>query len=507
MNILYSWLGKTDINNMKKDVSGPISVIALKMAQPFDKIVIVANSWDEDWIDYENWLKKKLAIAHRPYEDVSINRVRIASPIDYKSISDVSQKWINKLSADSESLYINLSSGTPAMSAVSVILGKGKNNTNFCQSREGGEIFIDDIPFNFVAEYDASVARSISSKASTLPVQSKAFKDITATSNQMKSVIEKAEKLAELDLPVLVLGETGTGKEVISNAIHKGSNRSSKAIKTVNCGALPENLVDSILFGHVKGAFTGAVKDHSGLFEQADGGTLFLDEVGELTPDAQVKLLRALQQGEVTRVGDDKSTNVDVRVIAATHRDLSEMVANGEFREDLFYRLAVGVIEIPALRNRMEDIEPLTEALVNEINSTASKYKNYKAKSISTKAMQFIRSQPWRGNVRELWSTLNRALLLSNNVEITEQDIIGSLIQRTNKDNNLDVHLSLGDVVDLNKIKEDIERAYVTAALKATGNAKVKTAKMLGLGVHQNLDTLLNKLKIEIPKKRQGKKA
>ena len=238
------------------------------------------------------------------------------------------------------------------------------------------------------------------------------------------------------------------------------------------------------------------------MFEQADGGTLFLDEIGELTPDAQVKLLRALQQGEVTRVGDDKSINVDVRVIAATHRDLSEMVANGEFREDLFYRLAVGVIEIPALRNRMEDIEPLTEALVNEINSTASKYKGYKTKSISTKAIQFIRSQPWRGNVRELWSTLNRALLLSNNVEITEQDIIGSLIQRTNKGNSLDVHLSLGDVVDLNKIKEDIERAYVTAALKATGNAKVKTAKMLGLGVHQNLDTLLNKLNIEIPKKR-----
>jgi len=493
---LFTWFGQADIDGMKEDTSSPISNIALKHPEPFDQIVIISNIWEDERRKYIPWLEKKLAIAQRPFQVVEGHTVRITSPIDYVSISKQSQKWINKLSSESEKLYINLTSGSPAMSAVSIILGKAKPNTYFYQSNRNREIFLDDIPFDFVAEHDASVARAITSKATKLPTNDKAFEDIIAVSPQMLEVVNKATKLAPLDLPVLVLGETGTGKEVISNAIHKASSRASQPIKTVNCGALPENLVDSILFGHVKGAFTGALKEHKGLFEQADSGTLFLDEVGELSLDVQVKLLRALQQGEITRVGDDKTITVDVRVIAATHRNLVGMVENGEFREDLFYRLALGVIEIPPLRNREKDIEPLVNALVKEINDSAKKHPNYKGKKISNKGMKFILAQPWRGNIRELWSTLNRSLLLSDKDEISDLDIQNALIKRENKQKEQDIHLAYGDVVDLKQITESIEKSYVEAALKATGNGRVKSAEMLGLGNHQNLRNMMKRLKM-----------
>ena len=496
MKTLFTWFGQADIDGMKEDTSSPISNIALKHPEPFDQIVIISNIWEDERRKYIPWLEKKLAIAQRPFDVVEGHTVSITSPIDYVSISKQSQKWINKLSSESDKLYINLTSGSPAMSAVSIILGKGKPNTYFYQSNRNREIFLDDIPFDFVAEHDASVARAISSKATKLPTNDKAFEDIIAVSPKMLEVVDKAAKLAPLDLPILVLGETGTGKEVISNAIHKASSRASQPIKTVNCGALPENLVDSILFGHEKGAFTGALKEHKGLFEQADGGTLFLDEVGELSLDVQVKLLRALQQGEITRVGDDKTITVDVRVIAATHRNLVAMVEDGDFREDLFYRLALGIVEIPPLRDRTEDIEPLVHALASEINDSAKSYSNYKSKKISQKGMKFILSQPWRGNIRELWSTLNRALLLSDKDEISDLDIQGALINREKKQQDLDVHLAYGDVVDLKQITENIEKKYIEAALKATGGAKGKATDMLSLGLHQNLRNMMKRLKM-----------
>ncbi|WP_404391396.1 sigma-54 interaction domain-containing protein [Pseudoalteromonas phenolica] len=496
MKTLFTWFGQADIDGMNEDTNSPISNIALKHSEPFDQIVIISNKWEEERYKYVPWLERKLAIAQRPCKRIEGHTVRIQSPIDYVSISKQSQKWINKLSSESDKLYINLTSGSPAMSAVSIILGKAKPNTYFYQSNRKSEISLDAIPFDFVAEHDASVARAISSKATKLPTNDKAFEDIIAVSPQMLEVVNKAAKLAPLDLPVLVLGETGTGKEVISNAIHKASSRASQPIKTVNCGALPENLVDSILFGHVKGAFTGALKEHKGLFEQADGGTLFLDEVGELSLDVQVKLLRALQQGEITRVGDDKTITVDVRVIAATHRNLVAMVEDGEFREDLFYRLALGIVEIPPLRDRAEDIEPLVHALASEINESAKSYSNYKSKNISQKGMKFILSQPWRGNIRELWSTLNRALLLSDKDEISDLDIQNALINRENKQKEHEIHLAYGDVVDLKQITENIEKKYIEAALKATGGAKGKATDMLSLGLHQNLRNMMKRLKM-----------
>jgi transcriptional regulator with PAS, ATPase and Fis domain len=284
---------------------------------------------------------------------------------------------------------------------------------------------------------------------------------------------------------------------VLANAIHAASLRSEKLLQIVNCGALPETLVDSILFGHVKGAFTGAEKDHKGLFEQAEGGTLFLDEVGELTPETQVKLLRALQQGEITKVGSDQTINVDVRIIAATHRDLMQLVEVNKFREDLFYRLAVGIIEIPALRDRTEDIADLVHELTDEIKLAASKHPDYKSKKTSENAIKFISAQAWPGNIRELWNTLNRAFLWSDKEIITEKDIQGALVSRTNKQEIPDINLTLGQQVNISDILDIHKKKYIEAALKATGNNKTKAAEMLSLNSHQVLTKWIKDLAIE----------
>jgi len=308
---------------MQQDKHAAISTIATKHDKPFDRIVILSNAWDEQWDKYTKWLTKRMATIGRPAQDIGIRRASIESPIHYKSITSVTERWLTKLASESDELYINLTSGTPAMATVSVLLGTAKANTYFLQVSPDNKLFPADIPVDFGKEYVRSVAKTVAVEASKEPCTRKAFDKITSKSVVMKKVITQAKRLAESELPALILGETGTGKELMANAIHAASMRADQPIKIVNCGALPETLVDSTLFGHVKGAFTGAGKDHKGLFELADGGTLFLDEVGELSPDAQVKLLRAIQQGEITKVGDESTTSVDVRVIAATHRKLN----------------------------------------------------------------------------------------------------------------------------------------------------------------------------------------
>ena len=279
-----------------------------------------------------------------------------------------------------------------------------------------------------------------------------------------------------------------------------GRLRAGQPLKIVNCGALAPNLVDSTLFGHKKGAFTGADKDYPGLFEQADNGTLFLDEVGELTLDIQVKLLRALQQGEITRLGDTKTINVDVRVIAATHQDLNKLVAQGKFREDLFYRLAVGVIRIPALRERLEDIELIVSQLVDQINQSASKHPDYKSKKISNNGIKFISGQRWSGNIRELWSTLNRAFLWSDNQVIDENELAKAILDRPLIEEDLAISLTFNDKVDIAQLTDNYQKKYVEAALKASGNVKKHATQMLGLKDHQTLTNWMKRLGIELEK-------
>jgi DNA-binding NtrC family response regulator len=238
--------------------------------------------------------------------------------------------------------------------------------------------------------------------------------DVITRSAAMRPVLRAAEKAAASAIPVLIEGESGTGKELIARAIHGSGARRAKPFVAVNCGALPENLVESILFGHEKGAFTGATEKHTGKFVEADGGTLFLDEIGELPPPAQVKLLRALQEGEVEPVGGRKPVKVDVRIISATNRDLIADVKTGRFREDLFYRLHVFPISVPPLRRRPEDIAELARHFLTRIAAEEGK----RVRGLSAEALAQLAAFRWPGNVRQLENAIFRAVVLAESEEI-----------------------------------------------------------------------------------------
>ncbi|MBU1619359.1 MAG: sigma-54 dependent transcriptional regulator [Gammaproteobacteria bacterium] len=500
MNTLLTWLGNKDIENMKLEQNAAIAALALKSVVPFDKIVILANHFEAHWEPFERFLKKRLAVAGRPQADISVQMAHIESPIDYPSIAKVTEKWISKLSAEADTLSINLTSGTPAMTTLSVLIGKAKANTVFVQTTPLNEVSTVEIPLDFGKEYLRSAAKQMAQGAASSPRLDLAFSDLTAHSAVMKQVVAKAKRIAASEVPALILGETGTGKEMMAKAIHKGSLRSNKPLKTVNCGALTQSLVDSTLFGHKKGAFTGADKDYPGLFEQAHQGCLFLDEVGELTAETQVKLLRALQQGEITRLGDTQTINVDVRVIAATHQDLIQLVSQGKFREDLFYRLAVGIITMPSLKERTDDIPVLVAELSEQINQSASKHPDYVSKEVSEQGIKFICGQSWSGNIRELWSTLNRAFLWSDAKHIGEIELSQAMIKKPQTEQSQQVALSYHDRVDIIQLTDNYQKNYIEAALKASGNVKKHATQMLGLKDHQTLSNWMKRLGIETEK-------
>jgi DNA-binding NtrC family response regulator len=244
------------------------------------------------------------------------------------------------------------------------------------------------------------------------------FDDLVGTSSAMQMVRRLGERAARSGIPVLILGESGVGKELIARAIQGSSDRAGKPFVAVNCGALPANLVESILFGHEKGSFTGASEKHLGKFQEASGGTLFLDEVGELPLDMQVKLLRALQEGEIDPVGSKRPVKVDVRIISATNRNLQDQVKAGHFREDLFYRLNVFPIEAPSLRERREDIPALIEHFIRRFNVEEGK----RVAGVASDAMQLLCSYDWPGNVRQLENTVYRAIVLADTPHLQAYD-------------------------------------------------------------------------------------
>src|SRR5215217_9408319 len=240
------------------------------------------------------------------------------------------------------------------------------------------------------------------------------FKDIITRSQRMQTVLRTAEKAATSTIPVLLEGESGVGKELVARAIHGSGERRAKPFVAVNCGAMPDNLVESLLFGHEKGAFTGATERHTGKFVEASGGTLFLDEVGELPPTAQVKLLRAIQEGEVEPVGARKPVKVDVRLISATNRHLIDDVKHGRFREDLFYRLHVFPLSVPPLAERPEDIPDLVRHFLARISAEEGK----RIRAVTPQALALLRAYAWPGNVRQLENAVFRAVVLAEGDEI-----------------------------------------------------------------------------------------
>jgi DNA-binding NtrC family response regulator len=244
------------------------------------------------------------------------------------------------------------------------------------------------------------------------------FEDMIANAPAMRSVVRLGQRAASSLIPILILGESGVGKEVVARCIESASDRAGKPFISVNCGAIPENLVESILFGHEKGSFTGATDKKLGKFVEADGGTLFLDEIGELPLDMQVKLLRVLQEGEVDAVGSRRPTKVNVRIISATNRDLAQHVKEGRFREDLYYRLNVFPIEVPSLKERREDLPALIDYFIARFNAEEGKH----VQGISSKALHMLSNYDWPGNVRQLENAIFRAVVLSDGGLLTPDD-------------------------------------------------------------------------------------
>ncbi|MEO8430343.1 MAG: sigma-54 dependent transcriptional regulator [Acidobacteriota bacterium] len=249
------------------------------------------------------------------------------------------------------------------------------------------------------------------------------FANIIGKGSRMQEIFRTIERIGKVSTTVLLTGESGTGKELISRAIHYTSIRKDRKFVSINCGALPEALLESELFGHERGAFTGAVKDKRGLFTEADNGTLFLDEISETSPTMQVKLLRAIQEKVIRKVGGNEETSVDVRIIAATNKDLTELVAEGKFREDLFYRINVIPIVLPPLRSRIEDVAPLTSHFIAKV----CKDQKIPEKKISTEAMRLLEAYTWPGNVRELENTLERTVALEPGPVITASSLPESI--------------------------------------------------------------------------------
>jgi DNA-binding NtrC family response regulator len=244
------------------------------------------------------------------------------------------------------------------------------------------------------------------------------FKDLVGRSTAMEHAVDLARRAARTDIPVLIEGESGVGKELVAKAIQAESARRNRPFVTVNCGAIPDTLVESILFGHEKGSFTGATEKHVGKFVEANGGTLFLDEIGELPPSAQVKLLRAVQDGEVDPVGGRATVKVDIRLISATHRDLLQLVKDGQFREDLYYRLNVFPIQVPALRMRRDDIPALVTHFLERLGSQAGRT----IEAISDGAMELLMAHDWPGNIRQLENAVLRAIVLAESGTLTEEE-------------------------------------------------------------------------------------
>ena len=302
------------------------------------------------------------------------------------------------------------------------------------------------------------------------------FGDIIGVSDCMREIYDLIKQIAPTKTNILIEGESGTGKELVAKSIHANSERKDKPLITVNCGAVPENLLESELFGHIKGAFTGAIGSKQGLFELADGGTIFLDEIGEMPVQLQVKILRVIQEKEFRRVGDVKSHSTNVRIIAATNKDLDEAVGKGEFREDLYYRLNVIQIKIPPLRERKDDIPSLSSCFLKKYNREMGK----NIKRISSEALQSMLLYEFPGNVRELENIIERAVALEKTDVILSESLPAKVTMPSDSTPSIGMEIPENGL-NMEGIMDEMEKGLLMKALQMTKGGKTKAAKLLNL--------------------------
>ncbi|NEX21207.1 sigma-54-dependent Fis family transcriptional regulator [Thiorhodococcus mannitoliphagus] len=487
--VLISWIGQRDLDAVGDDGDGPV-LATMRQQQP-DQTYLLFNYEPAKVQPYLEWLRHKApALA-----SIDARHALLRSPIDYTDIYQAAEALLQEIWDLHPSAHrsILISPGTPAMQAVWILLGKTRFPADFLQASPQQGVQPVQLPFAISAEFQpadaAQAGRQLRELVAADVPETAGFERVVTGHPRLQDLKRRAAALARFDVPVLVLGESGTGKELFARAIHNSSARSERPFVAVNCGAIPPELIDSILFGHAKGAFTGALRDAAGVFEQADGGTLFLDELGELSAPAQVRLLRVLQEGRVVPVGADKEREVDFRLICATHRDLQADIAERRFREDLYYRVAVGVLELPPLRERQGDVHRLTEHFLIEIGEQLGFQHTL---LLTPTARNRLLLHAWLGNVRELRAALLRAALWTTDGRIDAPDIDGALLVRTAASDDI-LNRSLGNGFDLDALLHDVERHYLERAMRAAEGSKTKASRLLGLGSHQVLTTRLRR--------------
>jgi transcriptional regulator with PAS, ATPase and Fis domain len=499
--ILFCWLGATDLKAAAGGADVGLGPVAQAVASRRYKEVVLLNNWKHaDAENYIAWLQVKTA------SPITLQHIPLSGPTNfgeiYQAASSTITDKIKEYGLD-VSLAFHLSPGTPAMAAVWILLAKTRFPAELIESSREHGVRTASVPFDISVDFIPSLFRkpdqTLERLAAGLTASEPAFNDILHRSEVMQRVILKARLIAPRSIPILIEGESGTGKELFARAIHDASPRKNKPFIAINCGAIPKDLVESELFGHEKGSFTGATASRIGHFEAAHQGTIFLDEVGELPKEIQVKLLRTLQEGEVKRIGATRPLQLDVRIIAATNRNLIDEVTIGSFREDLFYRLAVGVIKLPPLRERVGDVSLLIDQFLRRINQESGTEPGYKSKIISATARNILLRHTWPGNVRELQNTLTRAAVWSVDEELVEDDIREALlpVPAAGKEKELILNRPLSDGFSLPDLIKTVAVHYLERGLDAGRDNKTKAAKILGLASYQTLTNWLKKYGLE----------
>lgn len=485
---------------------GPLA--ALLKERSFDEVHLLSDrgGMKPFWAGFEKWLGVPS----------TIHQVQIDSPTNYRSIFLTCQAFLTDLTHGRDvDLSIHLSPGTPAMAATWVLLGKGQFPARFFQTfynaeTRRNEVIEENIPFELQLEFIPGLmrqrGRTLQSLAESKPAGVVTFDDIIGQSASLLAAKERAKKAALYEVTVLLTGESGTGKEMFARAIHNSSPRREKPFVPINCAAIPKELLESELFGYVKGGFTGASKNRKGRLKDADGGTLFLDEIGECPIEMQAKLLRALQPPhdasftvrEYSPVGSDKVEKADVRIIAGTNRNLQEEIQIGRFRQDVYYRLAAISIHLPSLSQRTGDIETLVGVLLGRINAQLGKAdQGFTAKHIAREALDYLENCPWPGNIRQLDNILLQASLFCDTDTIQVADLQKDLVGYS-QDSSEKVagNIVIPEQFDLDAHLNEIQQQYIIRALRETGDNKSQAAHRLGFKSYQVLDNRL--------KRRQG---
>lgn len=499
-----AWIGFADLAAARGKTGDRLGPIAQAVeARNFSHLFLLSALKEKDGRFYKNWLEKqKFTNA-----TIEIYQKKLSSPTEfgeiYQSTRDAIGKFEKKLrdkGVPGFSLTFHLSPGTPIMAAVWIFHAKTSYPAELIISSlpEQGVQSVS-LPFEITVDYSPDLI--LKQDEGMLPSAPPEFGDIICGCSSMKNLIAQAHKVAFYDdFPVLILGESGTGKELFAQAIRNSSPRKEKPFVSVNCGAIPKELLESELFGHEKGAFSGAHKSNVGRFEEANNGTLFLDEIGEMGKDLQVKILRALQEKEIRRVGGEKPIPVDIRIITATNRNVYQDVSNGNFRKDLFYRIAGEILELPPLNAREGDLDLLIKYFLDRKNEEYKEKPGWEPKTISPSAKNLLHIHDWPGNVRELENTLVRAALSSQRKIINEQDIKKAMLIEIHKENEGEEILSrnLGKGFNLENVFKEVARHYIKHAFiqqKGRGTKK-EAARLLGFKSHQRLTYWIKKLEL-----------